>query len=106
MLNKLEALKYKNFLVITISDILKIQLEDIIRRHRLLFDVDVHTGDDFDKILDKYDFIVIDEADKFSEKNVVNFRSNPLKKRFVFCGISNLIGKNCLMCSATFAELE
>ena len=52
MLNKLEAQKYKNFLVITISDILKIQLEDIIRRHRLPFDVDVHTGDDFDKILD------------------------------------------------------
>ena len=44
--------KYKNFLVITISDILKIQLEDIIRRHRLPFDVDFHTGDDFDKILD------------------------------------------------------
>ena len=42
----------KNFLVITISDILKIQLEDIIRRHRLPLDVDVHTGDDFDKILD------------------------------------------------------
>ena len=52
MFNKLESVKYKNFLVITISDILKIQLEDIIRRHRLPFDVDVHTGDDFDKILD------------------------------------------------------
>ena len=52
MLNKLEALKYKNFLVISISDILKIQLEDIIRRHRLPFDVDVYTGDDIDKILD------------------------------------------------------
>ena len=52
MLNKLEKVKYKNFLTITISDILKIQLEDIIRRHRLPFDVDVHTGDDFDKILD------------------------------------------------------
>ena len=49
MLNKLEKVKYKNFLVITISDILKIQIEDIIRRHRLPFDVDVHTGDDFDE---------------------------------------------------------
>ncbi len=52
MLNKLEAERYKNFLVITISDILKIQLEDIIRRHRLRFDVNVHTGDEIDKILD------------------------------------------------------
>ena len=52
MLNKLETVKYNNFLVITIRDILKIQLEDIIRRHRLPFDVDVHTGDDFNKILD------------------------------------------------------
>ena len=49
---KLETVKYKNFLVINISDILKIQLEDIIRRHRLPFDVDIHTWDDFDKILD------------------------------------------------------
>ncbi len=84
MLNKLEALNYKNFLVITISDILKIQLEDIIRRHRLPFDVDEDTGDDFDKILDWYDFVVIDEAHKFSKKNVVNFRSDPVKKRLVF----------------------
>ncbi len=41
MLNKHDRNKYKNFLVITISDILKIQLEDIIRKHILPFDVDV-----------------------------------------------------------------
>ena len=52
MLNKLEKVKYKNFQLITISDILQIQLEDIIRRQRLPFDVYIYTGDDFDKILD------------------------------------------------------
>ncbi len=51
MLNKHEAVKYKNIFVITISDILKIQVEDIIRRHRLPFDVDVYIRDDFDKII-------------------------------------------------------
>ena len=52
MLNKLDSVKYEKFLAIKIGDILKIQLEDIIRRQRLPFDVDVHTGVDFDKILD------------------------------------------------------
>ena len=52
ILKRLEAIKYEHFLVITNSHILKIQLEDIIRRHSLPFDVDVYTRDDFDKILD------------------------------------------------------
>ena len=64
MLNKLDAITYKNFLILTSSRVLQKQLDELILIHELkdVFNVKIYVGGDFDK-LPGIDFTIIDEAD-------------------------------------------
>jgi uncharacterized protein YbcV (DUF1398 family) len=64
MLNKHDAITYKNFLILTSSRVLQKQLDELILIHELkdVLNVKIHVGGDFDR-LPGIDFTIIDEAD-------------------------------------------
>ena len=104
ILLKLDSETYKKFMVITTSNVLVEQLQELQEKHDIVLDITFCQDADFDLFEESPSFIVVDEADSFVSNTAVSFRKIDGDKHEMN-GVTKLRGK-FLLCSATFDTVE
>jgi hypothetical protein len=92
---------YRSALLLTSSDVLKYQYEEIIRNHEVDGDIEISYKPDFADI-GNFDLYLVDEADWIIRNFCLSFNAQNHNLQ----GLSKLIGKKFLMASATFSAFE